>query len=164
MEVRDRLRLRTVFREGLGAVLVLEKPEDELRAVSFEIPDPGYSQDTMPWPLGDVVSDLLPDGVDYVRLASVLEEAIDGPDDEPFKKSLGVAVVYDNELIGEHYLAGYDSDTRFHAWSMTKSVAGAMAGILVNEGRLDIHTPVDIPEWANDQRRNITNGFTQPYG
>ena len=149
---------KAVFREGLGAVLVLEKPEGELRAASFEIPDPGYSQDTIPWPMGDVLSDLLPDGVDYVRLASVLEEAIDGPDDEPFKKILGVAVVYDNELIGEHYLAGYDSDARFHGWSMTKSVAGAMAGILVNEGRLDIHTPVDIPEWANDQRRNMTLG------
>lgn len=147
---------KAVYREGLGAVLVLDKPEEELRAQSFQIPDPGYSQDTITWPRGDVMPGSLPEGVDYERLQTVLEEAIDQAEAEPFKKTLGVAVVYNNQLIGENYLEGYDAWTRFHGWSMTKSVTGAMAGALVREGRLDMEAPVDIPAWAGDDRKNIT--------
>jgi CubicO group peptidase (beta-lactamase class C family) len=147
---------KVVFREGLGAVIVLDKTEEELMAETFEIPDPGYSQDTILWPLGDVIPEALPEGVDYEKLNSILDEAIDSPGAEPIKKTLGVAVVYNNELIGENYLEGYDASTRFHGWSMTKSVTGAMAGALVQEGRMDIRAQTGIPEWAGDARKNIT--------
>lgn len=147
---------KVVFREGLGAVIVLDKPEHELMADSFTIPDPGYSQDTIPWPMGDVLPSTLPKDVDYEKLHAILEGAIDAPGEEPFKKTLGVAVVYKNKLIGESYLDGYDAWTKFHGWSMTKTVTGAMAGALVNEGRMDMEAPVNIPDWSGDERRNIT--------
>ena len=147
---------KVVYREGLGSVIVLDKPEEELKSESFAIPDPGYSQDTIPWPLGDVLPEALPEGVDYDMLHSILDEAIDNADAEPLKKTLGVAVVYKNELVGENYLEGYDAWTRFHGWSMTKTVTGAMAGALVQEGKLDISAPTGIPEWEGDERRNIT--------
>jgi CubicO group peptidase (beta-lactamase class C family) len=147
---------KAVFRDGLGAVIVLEKPEEELMAEAYEIPDPGYSQDTISWPLGDIMPDSLPAGVDYKRLESILDEAFDHPGEEAFKKTLGVVVVYNNELIGERYLGGYDAWTKFHGWSMTKSVTGAMAGALVQEGKMDINAPTGIPEWAGDDRKNIT--------
>jgi CubicO group peptidase (beta-lactamase class C family) len=94
--------------------------------------------------------------LDYELLGEVLKNAVDAPGAEPFKKSLGVAVVYDNVLIGEHYLEGYDAWTKFHGWSMTKSVTGTLAGLLVMEGRMDINASVDVPEWAGDERKNIT--------
>jgi CubicO group peptidase (beta-lactamase class C family) len=147
---------KVVFREGLGAVIVLDKPEDVLRADTFTIPNPGYSQDTIPWPLGDVMPESLPVGVDYEKLNRILDEAIDAPGDAPFKKTLGVAVVYNNELIGEDYLDGYNAWTKFHGWSMTKSVAGAMAGALVKEGKMDVKKTTGFPEWADDERKNIT--------
>lgn len=147
---------KAIFREGLGSVIVLDTPEEELKREFFAIPDPGYSQDTIPWPLGDVLPGSLPEGVDYTRLESVLEEAFDRPGEEAFKKTLGVAVVYDNALIGERYLEGYDAWTKFHGWSMTKSVTGAMTGALVEEGRMDVRAPAGIPEWAGDDRKDIT--------
>jgi CubicO group peptidase (beta-lactamase class C family) len=147
---------KVVFREGLGSVIVLDKPEEELMADSFVIPDPGYSQDTILWPLGDLLPDSLPEGVDYDKLNTILDEAIDKSNTEPFKKTLGVAVVYDNKLIGENYLEGYDAWTKFHGWSMTKTVTGAMTGALVMEGRMDIKAQTGIAEWANDDRKNIT--------
>ena len=147
---------KVVFREGLGSVIVLDKPEADLTAASYEIPDPGYSQDTIAWPLGDVMAESLPGGVDYKKLESILEEAFDKPEEEPFKKTLGVAVVYDNELIAENYLEGYDAWTKFHGWSMTKTVTGAMTGALVKEGKMDIMSQADIPEWADDGRKAIT--------
>lgn len=149
-------RRKAVFREGLGAVLVLDTPEASLMAHSFSIPDPGYSQDTVPWPLGDVTEPGLPEGVDGDALERVLEGAFDAPGEDPFKKTLGVAVVYDNQLIGERYLQGYDARTRFHGWSMTKSVTGALAGRLVMDGMLALDEPAGIPEWEGDERSSIT--------
>jgi len=147
---------KAVFREGLGAVIVLDTPDKVLQQASYSIPDPGYLQDTLAWPKGDVLPENLPEGVDYQGLNRILEEAVDEPGAEPSKKTLGVAVVYDNVLIGEKYLAGYDEFTKFHGWSMTKTVTGMLAGVLVDEGRMDIKVPADIPEWANDERKNIT--------
>jgi CubicO group peptidase (beta-lactamase class C family) len=146
---------KAVFREGLGAVLVLKKPEEELRAATFSFPDPGYSQDTIPWPLGDIVSGEMPDGVDHDRLEEVLAAAFDAPGEKPFKKTLGVAVIYENQLIGERYLEGYDAWTKFHGWSMTKSIAGALAGRLVMEDRMRLDESTGIPEWQGDDRRQI---------
>ncbi|MFC2080781.1 serine hydrolase domain-containing protein [Bacteroidota bacterium] len=147
---------KAVFREGLGAVIVLETPEEELKAASFEIPDPGYSQDTIPWPKGDVLPDSLPEGVDYASLETIIGEAFDPPDTEPLKKTLGVAVVYNNVLIGEEYKEGYNANTIFQSWSVTKSLNSAMLGILVGDGKIDIKAAVDIPEWKNDDRGKNT--------
>lgn len=147
---------KAIYREGLGAVIVLDKSEEELKGDYFKIPEPAYSQDTIAWPLGDVLPDSLPVGVDYERLNLILDAAVDKPGEEPFKKTLGVAVVYKNALVGENYLDGYDAWTRFHGWSMTKSLTGAMAGALVGEGRLDPGARTGLPQWQDDERRNIT--------
>jgi CubicO group peptidase (beta-lactamase class C family) len=106
--------------------------------------------------MGDIIPETLPEGVNYTELESILEEAFDQPGAEPFKKTLGLAVVYDHVLIGENYLEGYDAWTKFHGWSMTKTVTGLMTGALVQEGRMDIKAAVDIPEWAGDDRADIT--------
>jgi CubicO group peptidase (beta-lactamase class C family) len=147
---------KAVFREGLGSVLVLDIPEATLWEQSFNIPDPGYRQDTVPWPLGDVLPDTIPAGIDKAELDAIIERAFDPPGVEPFKKTLSMAVVYHGQLIAERYLGGYDEHTRFHGWSMTKSVTSALVGILAGKGELDIKAPVDFPEWKDDERSKIT--------
>jgi CubicO group peptidase (beta-lactamase class C family) len=48
-------------------------------------------------------------------------------------------------------------ETRLLSWSMAKSIMHAVIGLLVGDGRLDLDTPLDIPEWpAGDARRAIT--------
>ncbi len=147
---------KAIYREGLGAVIVLDTPEEKLKAASFRIPDAGYSQDTIPWPLGDVLPSERVEGVDYDRLQMIIDTSFDGAGEEPFKKTLAIAVVYDNQLVAEKYLEGYDAHTKFHDWSMTKSIAGALAGILADQGRLEPDAPVSIPGWAGDDRAKIT--------
>ncbi|MFZ5940334.1 MAG: serine hydrolase domain-containing protein [Bacteroidota bacterium] len=147
---------KAVYRDGLGSVLVLKKPENELKAAMFNIPDPGFDPDTLPWPKGNILPDQKPAGIDYDKLTAILDAAFDKPGEEPFRKSLGVAVVYDNQLIGEKYLDGYDATTPFLGWSMTKSITGAMTGILVEEGLLDLNAPAAVPEWTGDERKDIT--------
>lgn len=146
---------KTVFREGLGAVLVLETPEEELKQSVFVLPYPGYSQDTILWPKGNILPLEKVTGVDYDRLNELLDTCFDTPGSEPFKKTLGIAVVYNNQLIAEKYLDGYDYNTMFHGWSMTKSIAGAYAGVLYDEGKLTIDEPTGFEEWQNDERKNI---------
>ena len=48
---------KVVFREGLGAVIVLDKSEEELMADAFEIPDPGYSLSN--FNLNEFLSDII---------------------------------------------------------------------------------------------------------
>ena len=147
---------KAIYRKGLGSVLVLDIPETELRKQSFNIPDPGYSQDTVAWPRGDVITDTIPAGVDMEKLTEIVDGAFDPPGTEPFRKTLSMAVVYDGALVIEKYIEGYDETTRFQGWSMTKSVTSALVGILEGKGMLDIKAPVYFPEWKEDERSAIT--------
>ena len=147
---------KAVFREGLGAVLVLDTLEETIKHSGISLPDPGYSQDTIMWPKGDLLTDKMIAGIDYERLNEWVDSCFDKPESKPFKKTLGIAVVYDNHLIAEKYLDGYNYKTMFHGWSMTKSIAGTYAGILYDEGKLTIDEPAGFVEWQNDDRKNIT--------
>ena len=147
---------KAIYREGLGSVIVLESPEDELRKMEFNRPEPGYSPDTIPWPKGNVMPANLPEGVDYERLTGLIDTCFDQPGEEPFKKTLGIVIVYDNKLIAEKYLDDYDHNTMFHGWSMTKSVAGAMAGILADKGKLSLDDPVEVGDWEDEEKGEIT--------
>ena len=44
----------------------------------------------------------------------------------------------------------------YKSWSMAKSFVNALIGIMVKDSLLDIHAPVDIPEWQGDGRKAIT--------
>ncbi|MCG6188619.1 serine hydrolase domain-containing protein [Maribellus maritimus] len=147
---------KAIYREGLGAVLVLDSPENELKKSEFQLPFPGYSQDTISWPKGDLLPDTLPEGLDVARLNELLDTCFDEAGSEPFKKTLGIAVVYNNQLVAEKYLNGYNYKTMFHGWSMTKSITGALAGILADEGKLNAGEPAGFEEWQSDERRKIT--------
>ncbi|HPF52468.1 MAG TPA: serine hydrolase domain-containing protein, partial [Draconibacterium sp.] len=147
---------KAIYRDGLGAVLVLDKSEEELKQTAIALPVPVYSQDTIAWPKGDILPDEKPAGVNYQRLNELIDTCFDAPGSESFKKTLGIAVVYDNQLIAEKYLDGYDANTMFHGWSMTKSITGALAGILFDEGKLTPDEPAGFPEWQSDKRQNIT--------
>ena len=147
---------KAVFREGAGAVIVLKTPEEELRSRDFELPEPGYAQDTIPWPKGDIIADTLPNDVDYERLNELLDTCIDAPGAEPYKQTLSIALVYNNQLIAERYLANYNYTTLFHGWSMTKSITGTWAGLLSDRGLLTLTEPTGIEEWQEDERQEIT--------
>lgn len=147
---------KAIYREGLGAVLVLNKNENDLRQSAFQLPEPGYSQDTILWPKGDILPLEKPAGVNYARLEELIDTCFDAPGSEPFKKTLGIVAVYNNQIIAEKYLDGYNAKTMFHGWSMTKTITGVLAGILFDEGNLTPDEAAGFPEWQNDDRKNIT--------
>ena len=67
-------------------------------------------------------------------------------------------VVRRGELVYERYAAGANDFYLQYSWSMAKSITQALVGILVRQGRIDVHAPAAVPEWrsADDSRREIT--------
>jgi CubicO group peptidase (beta-lactamase class C family) len=67
----------------------------------------------------------------------------------------GVVVVKDGELVAERYADGFDADTPQLGWSMSKSVASLITGVLVKQGVVALDDHELRPEWTDD-RADIT--------
>jgi CubicO group peptidase (beta-lactamase class C family) len=67
-------------------------------------------------------------------------------------------VVRGGALVYERYAAGANNFYLQYSWSMAKSIAHALVGIAVRQGRLDLNAPAAVPEWQqpNDPRGAIT--------
>lgn len=77
---------------------------------------------------------------------------------EPAAEALGtraVVVVKDGELVAERYADGFDADTPQLGWSMSKSVANLITGVLVEQGLVSLDDDGLRPEWT-DGRADIT--------
>lgn len=62
----------------------------------------------------------------------------------------GLIVLHHGRVVMERYYGGFDSQTPHILFSVTKSVTGSLAGVLVDRGRLDPDAPVTeyLPETA----------------
>ena len=67
----------------------------------------------------------------------------------------GVVIVKDGELVGERYAEGFDATTPQLGWSMSKSVASLLTGVLVEQGVVALDDDQLRPEWT-DERADIT--------
>jgi len=103
-----------------------------------------------PWPTAD-----WPRGEPTVDLAMV-DKAFDDPGD--LGETWALVIVQGGRLVFERYGQGRTADDTCRSWSMAKSITHALAGVLVGDGRLDIHAPADVPEWraSGDPRGAIT--------
>lgn len=144
-----------VYADGLGCSLVNDVKKKEMLARPIHkieiLPE---NPETIPWPMGDLVSDTIPSGVNSEKLNGALEQAFLYT--IPFKGTFAVTVVYKGQIIAEKYREDMKPTTKFLSWSMAKSVTNALVGVLVNEGKLDINKPIGFKEWQNDERKNIT--------
>lgn len=148
-------KARAIYRDGFGATLVRDVPEDLLRKEIYAVDtDPGYSRDTTLWPLGDLIPDSVPAGISKDMLATVTDKLMNKGEYKgiPF----AFIVLYRGMPVAEAYKSGMDKNTRFLSWSMAKSFTNAQIGILVRMGRMNISDPVDIKDWQSDERGRIT--------
>lgn len=136
---------------GLGCTLADDRP-------SFTAPAPVVVEDPgAPWPVGNAPVAVLPDDVDAGALEAAIATAFTEDDPEGRERNTrAVVVVRDGELLAERYGDGFDADTALLGWSMAKSVANALIGHAVLEGRLDLDEPVVRPGWEDDARADIT--------
>ena len=152
-EIFGLLSRKAIYRDGLGAVLI----DDDFNVnEKVAAPNRDKTQNILPFPYGNspqIENEFI--NVDYKALQKAVENAFDIEDQE-IKKSRSVLVVYKDQIIAEKYAKGFDKNTPILGWSMTKSIAATMYGILQKKGLIDINSVTGISEWQNDDRKNIT--------
>lgn len=144
---------KAIYRNGFGATLLRGTYENVMRKIKFPESPAIYNQDTIAWPLGNVMPDKTTN-IDTVKLAEITEKLLD---DEGYNgHAFAFMVVHKGIPVVESYQPEFNEKTRFLSWSIAKSITNTLAGIMVKDGKLDINQPVNIPEWKNDSRKQIT--------
>jgi CubicO group peptidase (beta-lactamase class C family) len=149
-----------IHRDGLGTVLTPPgwTLADVNKLPQVEMPMPAGDPANIPWPDGDLMQDVpWPEQVNRARLQAALDAAFTPSPQERFQ-TIGVVVVYKDHIIAERYAPGWGVHVPYRTWSTGKSIMSALIGILVRQGKLDVHAPAPIAAWQgrDDPRRAIT--------
>ncbi|MHA6288951.1 serine hydrolase domain-containing protein [Maricaulis sp. CAU 1757] len=128
-------RQRAVYRDGLGCTLLHgEFPFDR----NLALPPAREFQ-----PL-ELDTEHRERHFDTAELHAAITQAFDGPENNR-RNTLAVAVLHEGRLVTEAYARGASRETRFHGWSMTKSAMATLAGVLEQDGVIDIEAPGQVP-------------------
>jgi CubicO group peptidase (beta-lactamase class C family) len=98
------------------------------------------------WPMGDVLPDDPPPS--QLDMAKV-KEAVDAAFEPPEGKTAAFVVTWKGRLIAERYAPGITAQTPLESWSMGKSVAATLMGVLIQQGAYELWQPAPIPEWQD---------------
>ncbi|MEI9959410.1 MAG: serine hydrolase [Ferruginibacter sp.] len=147
---------KTVYRKGVGCTLINDLTESEIRAQHFALPAKPVISDTVAWPYGDKIADTLPGNIDKAALDKTVDYVMNETKDGKPCYTSAVVVVYDGKIVAEKYGRGFDKNTVMLGWSMSKSLIGAMIGILVKQGKLNVDAPAPVAEWAGTDKAKIT--------
>jgi len=150
-------RQTAVYRPGLGCTLIPNGHDRENLAgpASLDITSQPNRPDTLAWPMGQQLADTLPPGIEADVLTDAVKQHFD-QNEEDDKNTRAILVVYKDQLVAEEYAPGFDAETPILGWSMTKSITNALVGIRHSQGYLPLYETLDIPEWQEDERKNIT--------
>jgi len=155
--------MRAAYRAGIGCVILApnqtfeiieELPKQNLTPL---LDDPA----TIPWPNGDLVKkQKLPKYMDQKLLQEASDWSFDRESDE--QVTLSLLVLHKGQIIHERYANGVDMYTKTRTWSVAKSIAVTLIGMLVDQGKLELDAPLGI-QWLpkertsdNDPRAAIT--------
>ena len=132
------IKRQALYRPGLGCTLVNGTTVAALRAQAegFTPLIPALNP-AASWPEGKSVDTAnLPGGVDRGKLSQAIDTAFSEPRENTLRRTRAIVVVYRGEIIAEKYAPGITSGTPLLGWSMGKSIAAALAGILVGRDLL----------------------------
>lgn len=156
------VKTKVIYREGLGCTMVNGIGEAAIRAqtASYQAP---VRPDTsvIAWPTGDLDAEAAAgDGVDQAKLDAAMDDAFSeaGLPEGHERATRSMLIVHRGKIIAERFAPGFGNHTPLGSYSMTKSVTNALVGILVSQGKLDLHAPAPVPEWSDpeDPRSKIT--------
>ena len=138
-------RSTAAYREGYGVTLLRGKGKDKASFLAAEYPLPKDAYEDYLQPGDSALSARL----EPIAKALVDERSYNG---HPF----AFIVLHGGKVVAERYDKGITRETQLLSWSMGKSFTNALVGIMAKDGLVDIHAPMDIPEWQGDGRRAIT--------
>jgi len=146
---------KAIYLEGYGCTLVEDYSEEEIKNRHYPIlPSFPENPDTIAWPMGNQIPDTFPWEINRQKLDQVVNQAM--TDSLPYRGTFALMVVYKGQPVAEAYRNDFGPDTRFLSWSMAKSITSTLIGLRVKEGQMNIHQPLNIPEWQKDARGEIT--------
>ena len=145
---------KAIYRKGFGVTLLRGIKDDKVLQSKYPLgTEPGYSQDTIKWPLGNILP-FKNTGIDTVKLAEISTRLI--RDNAYNGNAFAFIVLHKGVPVAEAYKPEFSQKTRLLSWSMAKSFINAMVGILVKQGKMDINQPAGLDEWKVDERSKIT--------
>jgi CubicO group peptidase (beta-lactamase class C family) len=110
---------------------------------------------TMDWPMGDRGATGVPGpGVDTAKV----RQAVDAAFANPAGLTAAFVVVHRGRIIGERYANGAHANMPLESWSMGKSIAGTLIGLLIKDGAFKLEDPAPVAEWRktpDDPRAKI---------
>jgi len=145
---------KAIYRDGFVSTLLRGVKEEDLKKISF--PDgasPACMQDTIPWPLGNIIPDTST-GIDLNGIKDITNKVI--VDNAYNGNAFAFMVLHKGIPVSEAYKPDFDENTRFLSWSMAKSFTNALIGILVRQGKIDIKQPAGLEAWKGDERSKIS--------
>jgi len=148
---------KAIFRANIGATLVNDFTEEQIRSQHFNLPvKPVVNPDTIAWPYGEKIADPIPSFINKIKLQAAVDSAMNATNNGQPAYTRAFLVVYDGKIIAEKYAAGFDRSTVMLGWSMSKSITGALIGMLVKQGKLDINQPAPVEEWKGTDKERIS--------
>jgi CubicO group peptidase (beta-lactamase class C family) len=92
------------------------------------------------------------------RLGDALNRAFAEPATGARRHVHAIVIMHEGHIIAERYAPGFGPATPLLAYSVSKSVVNALVGILVRQGRLDVHISAPVAAWRNagDPRHVLT--------
>lgn len=107
---------------------------------------------TRDWPRGEVSAD-----VDNAALQRLADHAFTPVLPDDLRETHALLAVHRGRLVLERYGQGIGPTDTLPSWSIAKSITQALVGVLVKDGKIDIHARAAVPEWEpGDPRRAIT--------
>jgi CubicO group peptidase (beta-lactamase class C family) len=147
---------KAIYRPGLGCTLINDITEDALRKQVYQLATTSpVKMDSLPWPYGNRLIDSIPAVINKQLLQQAIDHAMQAQRDGKAAYTRAVLVVYDGKLVAEQYANGFDEHTVMLGWSISKSLTGALIGVLVRQGKLDVEAPAPVPEWQHTKKQKI---------
>jgi CubicO group peptidase (beta-lactamase class C family) len=110
----------------------------------------------VPWPSEAWPQGELPPGLARPRFDALVDQAFAAKSTERLGETHALVIVQGGRIVFERYGEGFGPTDTYPSWSKAKSITHALVGIAAGDGRLDVHAPADVPEWAGDARAAIT--------
>ncbi|WP_299618066.1 serine hydrolase [uncultured Tenacibaculum sp.] len=143
------LTRKSVYREGLGSVLVVKGTEIDSNPLT---PKRATPDTTTPFPYGNLdPKDSIFSEINYDKLNKTVASMFN----DTFK-TRAFLVVYKDKIVAEQYAEGFDKNSLLLGWSMTKSITSTVMGILQCDGKLNVYDKAPFEEWKDDERSQIS--------
>jgi CubicO group peptidase (beta-lactamase class C family) len=109
------------------------------------------------WPTGDRNAFAPSGAADSAQIAAALDWAFDDANLTRPQHTRGIVAVHGGRIIAERYAPGWGPHTPQIGWSMGKSIAATLIGVLVEQGALTLDQAAPLEEWLgnSDPRRQI---------